>query len=307
MKIKVKFLGGVKPKGEYEIWGGSKATFNAFFKCFENDPEIEIEYKTRIDCKNISIVEEFIENCDLVHVDDTSILSMIYDNGLKPPDLIGPITRSPIKEYRDNWKSSYTKDWFYKAKVIRLNYSEERAEPELVSLIRHGIDTDYLIPNYNKNRKYILWAGMIDRDAKNYKMMEDIMSITNLPDGYEWKILNKYNVIDYWNILDETCILVNTSKYESFCNALFEARSKGVATIQRKLLNGPESHTKAPIQVDYNPESYRESILSLLNNNNYIEVGKKCREYCIDEAGLNKMKDDILKIYKDLYKKKYNI
>lgn len=305
-KIKVKFIGGVKPKSEDEIWGGSKATFNAFYKCLENNPDVDIEYKTRVDCKDILTVIEFIKDCDILHVDDTSILSMMYENGLKNPDIIGPITRSPIKTYKDNWKSIYTRDWFYKSKVIRLNYSEERSEPELISLIRHGIDTDYLIPNYSKKRKYVLWAGMIDRDAKNYKMMEDIMSITTLPSGYEWRILNKYNVNEYWSLLDETCILINTSKYESFCNALFEARSKGVATIQKILLNGPESHIEAPIQVEYTPESYRDAIIDLLEDNKYVEVGKECREYCINKAGLNIMMEDITNIYKEAYEKKYN-
>jgi glycosyltransferase involved in cell wall biosynthesis len=131
--------------------------------------------------------------------------------------------------------------------------------------------------------------------------MEEIMKITKLLEGYEFKVMNKYNVEDYWKVLDETAIFINTSRYESFCCALFEARAKGVATIQPKLLNGVGVHEKAPIQVEYEAEVYRDKILELLKDEKYKKVGEECREYCVKNASLKIMRDDMTKIYKEVY------
>lgn len=322
MKIKVKYIGGINPAGTNEIWGGSKATFNAFVKSFENDPDIDLTYKDRSyfhDSRGafkIESVKEYIKGADIVHVDDASILEHFYHAGLDSPDVIGPIARSPIKEYKNGWIAPYTKEWFYKAEVIRLNYSEERPKsvtkafgPEtkpsdLVTLIDHGIDTDFLKPSETAHkRQYVMWAGMIDRYAKNYELMKEIMDITQLPNGYNWKVMNKFKVQDYWNELDHTAILINTSRYETFCNALFEARAKGVATIQPNLLNGPDVHTTAPIQVEYKPEAYRDMILKLLNDNTYLQKGKECREYCVSTASLKKMRNSFFSVYKKVIDK----
>lgn len=310
-KIKVKFVGGSKPKGINEIWGGSSATYNAIIKSFENDEEIEFISKCRLDFLkknefNLSDFLEFISDCDILHIDDTSILENMFINGIKPPDIIGPVSRSPLKEYKDGWTSKYTKEWFYSSQIIRLNYSEERNNRDMVSLIRHGIDTEFLKPNHTKERKYVLWAGMIPRYAKNYDLMKEIMEITTLPEPFEFKVLSNYNVLDYWNILDETSILINTSRYESFCNALFEARSKGVATIQPINLNGIGVHQDAPIQVEYDVNSYKTSIMGLLENNKYKEVGNECREYCVNTASLKIMRDDIYEQYLKIINLKKN-
>jgi glycosyltransferase involved in cell wall biosynthesis len=302
-KIKVLFVGGVEPRGENEIWGGSKATYNAFKKSFINDKEVSVIFKTRSQFKQVSEISKLAKNVDLLHIDDSGIAEKMFIYNLPPPDIIGPITRSPVKVYKDNWKAKYSAEWFYKAEVIRLNYSEERKHRDLVTLINHGIDTNRLFPINNVNRNTIMWAGMIARDAKNYPLMDQIMKITKLPQGYTWKVMNKYNVIDYWNALDSACILVNTSKYESFCCAMFEARAKGVATIQRKLLNG-DAHTLAPVQVEYTADAYRDKIIDLLTNKKYIELGKECREYCVNTASLKSMRDSICKIYKKAYRKK---
>jgi len=300
--ITVKFVGGVIPKSTKEIWGGSKATFNSMIKSFENDKEINFIYKTRSDFKSVKECYNFLKDGDISHVDDTGIISTLFLNEYPAPDVIGPIVRSPIKNYK-NWQCNYEKDWFYKAKIIRLNYSEERKNHELVNLIRHGVDTDFLKLS-TKKKKYILWAGMIQRYAKNYELMEEIMKITKLPEGYEFKIMNKYNVEDYWKTLDETAILINTSRYESFCCALFEARAKGVATIQQLLLNGVGVHKYAPIQVEYEAEAYKDKILELLKDEKYKKVGEECREYCVKNASLKIMCDDMTKIYKEIFKNK---
>lgn len=302
-KIKVSFVGGVRPHGTKEIWGGSAATFNAFEKAFENDKEFDVNFKTRLDFPDGVDLLSFLNEGDISHVDDTGIIQAMFNQGLNAPDVIGPIVRSPIKEYKD-WKPLYTKDWFYKAKIIRLNYNEERKNHELVDLIRHGIDTKTIKPKEGKKRKYVLWAGMIQRYAKNYELMEEIMNITNLPEGYEFKVLNRYNVEDYWEVLDETVILINTSRYESFCCALFEARAKGVATIQPLKLNGVGVHEDAPIQVEYTAEAYKEKILELIKDEEYTKIGKECREYCEETASLKVMRDDVAKYYKQILKEK---
>ena len=299
--IKVKFVGGIKPNSTKEIWGGSKATFNSMIKSLENSKEINFIYRTRIDFKTFKEFKDFLDDGDISHVDDTGVITQMFIEGSDPPDIIGPIVRSPIKRYK-GWECLYTPEWFYKARVIRLNYNEERKNHELVSLIRHGVDINYLIPT-NKKKKYVLWAGNKNRYAKNYPLMEQIMNM-KLPRGYKFKIMHNYNVEDYWKVLDNTAILVNTSRYESFCCALFEARAKGVATIQPIGLNGYGVHENAPVQIEYNVEAYQKKILELLENKNYEKVGKKCREYCVNNASLEIMGEDLTKIYKEVYNEK---
>lgn len=303
-KIIVSFVGEANPESENEVWGGSKATFNAFSKSFENDDIFEIRKKDRSEIKTHVDIVEHIKNSDISHVDGTNMVMLMYNADIPPPDIIGPIARSPLKHYNSGENPPYTKEWFYQSKVIRLNYNEEKNNKDLVTLIRHGIDTDRLLPTSNPNRKYVLWAGMIPRYAKNYELMEEIMSVTNLPQPYEFKVLSNYNVIDYWKILDETAIFVNTSRYESFCNALFEARSRGVATIQPKLLNGVGVHEDAPVQVEYSATAYRDKILELLDGKKYFKVGEECRKYCVDTASLRVMRDDIAKVYLSVLEEK---
>ena len=308
------FVGGCNPAGTNEVWGGSKATFHAFINSFKEDSEYELIYKTRDDflVNGEFLLDDFVDflnSGDISHVDDTGIIEVMFKHGLPAPDVIGPIVRSPIKNYK-GWDCCYPKDWFYKAKVIRLNYNEERKNHELVKLIKHGIDTETLKPVNGKFRKYVLWAGMVPRGAKNYPLMEEIMKITKLPQPYEFKIMSMYNVEDYWKVLDETAIFINTSKYESSCCALFEARAKGVATIQPLLLNGVGAHEKAPVQVEYNAEAYRDMILALLSDSegktdkNYKYIGAICRNYCVTNASLKNMRDTIAVIYQEVLNEK---
>ena len=319
MKIKVKFAGGVNPAGTNEVWGGSKATFNAFIKSFENDPDVDLIYKDRTDFFNkdksfrLEEFKEYIQDADIVHVDDASLVQEIFKAGLSTPDVLGPIARSPIKVYKD-WNSGYTKEWFYKAQVVRLNYNEERQSyinlhefdkgttpDDLITLIHHGIETDMLVPSDTVHkRQYVMWAGMIPRHAKNYQLMEEIMKITTLPEGFKWKIMSKYNVEDYWDALDRTAVFINTSRYESFCCALFEARAKGVATIHPNKLNGPGVHEDAPGQVEYIAEAYRDRILELLKDDLYIQRGKESRDYCVNTASLKIMRDSFYDVYKKI-------
>lgn len=291
----IKFIGGRKGDSFGQIFGGTLMTNYCYMKAFENDEDYKIIDKYRPDFKSAEEIKEFFKGADITHVDDTAILEMMFKAGMDAPDVIGPISRSPIKDYH-GWKSKYDKDWFYKARVIRLNYNEEPNNHELVSLIRHGIDTDLIKPN-PKKKKYVLWAGDIMRDAKNFEMFEEIMAITTLPAGYEWKIMTGYNVEDYWDVLDETAILVNTSKYESFCCALFEAKAKGVITINRRNLQGEGFFEGLDFQTEYNPESYECMITAILSDGRLEKLGKESRDYAVKNASLKAMKEDYKKIY----------
>ena len=76
-------------------------------------------------------------------------------NALERPDLIGPISRSPIKRYNSGkWRAKYTPEYFYSGPVIRLNEAEEKESTMLdefngdyvkyISFIRHGIDLELM-------------------------------------------------------------------------------------------------------------------------------------------------------------------
>jgi glycosyltransferase involved in cell wall biosynthesis len=318
-KIKVHFIVGRMAEDYNQIFGGTLATVNAYMKAFENDQEFEIVVKKRADFKNTDEISEFSKDCDIFHVDDTYTLGEMYKAGMKYPDVIGPISRSPVKAYNSGaWECPYPADWFYRAHIIRLNHSEEKEDTlreefkginfvKHITLIRHGIDTNLLCPGCKQiKKKYILWAGNHLRPAKNYELWEEIQEIIKdkLPKEYELITLSGYKVKDYWDILDKTAILVNTSKYESFCCALFEARAKGVCTIQPKLLNGPGVHEDARIQVEYNAKAYANKIVELTKNPSLIEKeGKLNRQYTLEHASLYSMREDIAKVYKEIYGK----
>jgi hypothetical protein len=180
MKYNVLFI-GCKPKGLDEIWGGSVATAYAYLKSFENSDKYNIIPVARDGIKTYDIIKSVLNKFeyDILHVDETSILNLMYNGGFEVPDVIGPVTRSPIKTYGKTWKSDYTEEYFYKAKVIRLNRSEEwlykgRLDyTDKVHFINHGIHTELLKPSNNKNKNLILWAGDSERGAKGYEMWLD--------------------------------------------------------------------------------------------------------------------------------------
>jgi len=296
-RIRVAYLGGIKPSGTDKIWGGAISTFNAFQKCFEDDETFKLVCKDRREFKCVSEMVDFLDSCSISQVDDPSALIELFKVGYQP-DVIGPLVRSPVKNYA-GWKAPYTPEYFYKSKVIRLNESEERGSEYLdkVNFINHGVDTKTLIPNNSKRRKYVLWAGNKFRDAKNYSMFEEIMKITQLPFPYEFKVMSQYHVEDYWKILDETAILVNTSKYESFCCAVAEARCKRVPVLVRKEFNGKLRFLDQPGQVEYTPEAYSKEILDILNRKRIEVLGMLNRRYVEKNSSLKVMRDSIAKVY----------
>jgi len=303
MRKVVLFIGASPGFELNRIYGGSIMTSSCFFKAFKNDPEFIIKYISRdriLTKRGLDNIKRFIQGCDILHVDDTRVVALMLQNKIQP-DVIGPITRSPVKRYK-GWKCQYRAEDFYKSTIIRLNNAEEiltEYEDKLV-YINHGVDTEYLKPINNSKRKYVVWAGQKARSAKNFSLFEKIMDITSLSKPYEFKILSSYDVGDYWKILDETILLVNTSKYESFCCSMFEAKAKGIPTIYKNGLH-KNVHYDCRIQVDYTPSSYKKMIIELLYN---PELWKKeaelSRSYAVEYASLKKMRDSYAKVYNDL-------
>lgn len=293
------FLGGLIKDADKK-WGGTIATTTAFLKSFENHPKYNIIFVPRTQTKDIDSIKKILEETeyDILHVDDTNTIAKMYEAGIQP-DVIGPITRSPIKKY-GNWVAPYTSEFFYNSKIIRLNQSEEKTGDfdytHRIHFINHGIDTDNLVP-FDKQKKYVLWAGDKKRYAKGFPMWEEILENVTLPSGFEFLTLSDYNVEDYWKILDETKILVNTSLYESFCAAMFEAKSKGIPSIYRKNLHNGR-HLDGKIQVDYNWQSYGIAINDLLLNEELWRVEAiESREYTVNNFSLKKMAESYSRIY----------
>ena len=302
----VKYIGGgSRPKRTDITWGGTTATNAAYLAAFKDDPEYKVVTRFREDFAEkdrLALALAFLDGADIVHVDDTSIVALMLNAGVVP-DVIGPITRSPTKNYR-GWTCPYADkaDEFYSAKVIRLNYSEERKTHDLVTLIRHGVDTEALTPS-DTPKRYVIWAGMAARPAKNHDLWVEIMRECVLPEPFEFKTMSRYNVEDYWTAVDEAAILVNTSHYESFCSAMAEARAKGVPVIYREGLHGPGVMEDGEIQVEYVAEAYQAAILDLLGDGRYFEAGARSRAYAETHMSLSVMRDDIAAVYDTIVSK----
>jgi glycosyltransferase involved in cell wall biosynthesis len=160
-----------------------------------------------------------------------------------------------------------------------------------------------LRPSENGQRKYVLWAGSKDRPAKNYPLMEEVMQGFDLPAEYEFKVLTGYPVQDYWDLLDKTAVVVNTSHYESFCCAAFEAMAKGVPVIWRQGLQGGV-HEAAGVRVAYEAGAYREAILGVLSGQEHLNLGRASRQYCEMNASLAVMGEDLAAVYREVVESK---
>ena len=316
-KVKVVFLGGVFNKGTNARWGGTIATSAYFKKSFENDKRFDITFVNRssiLDSNRRFIKKKIlnlISGADIIHSDDSGLAQFLFKNNI-PVDVLGPITRAPdtVKQYNKkgnwHWKSIYNEEWFYSKEVIRLNGNEERGSHYLdqVTYINHAIPVKELTPSPGKKKKYVLWAGDDLRYAKNFDLAKDIRKITKLPKEYEWKFMTRYNVEDYWKILDNTALLVNTSRYESFCSAMFEAKSKGVPVVYKEKLHN-DRFLDGRIQVEYNAKAYRDKILELLADKEALKrEGKKSREYTVKHASLSNMRNSYAKVYRKVLAKK---
>lgn len=307
------------PPGRFgvgQIFGGSVATMYAIQESFKDSEKYELVIRNRNSFNSAKELNDFLKEGDISWLDETSLAQLLYKNGFDRPDVVGPITRSPVKRYNDGkWDSVYNSDWFYGGKVLRLNENEEKPiclkdeykDDEFVSkvnFIRHAIDLDKFKPEPIE-KKYILWAGMVARDAKNYPMFEEIMEYINskggLPKGYEFMVMNKYAIEDYIEALKSTAILVNTSKFESFCNAVNEARACGVCTLVREKFNGEYMFLDQSIQVKYTVEEYGDKILEILNSEHKAKaLGILARGWVEDNCSFKCMREDIEKVFDEV-------
>lgn len=309
-KYNVLFI-GAPVKNYNNKWGGSIATVSVFLKSFKNDNKYKINHIIRNKINDIEDIDNLLnENkYDILHIDDTRITELFYKRNINP-DVIGPITRSPIKKYGNNWKSIYDENFFYKNFVIRLNKNEEYIKggkidyTDKIIYVNHGIDTEYLKPSKNK-KNIILWAGDKNRKAKGYDMWLKIKNKINIPKDYKLITLTDYKIKDYWEILNNTKIIVNTSINESFCNAMFEAKSKSIPSIYKKNLHNGR-HLDCRIQVEYNENNYIEEIIKLLNNDNYYNKESiLSRKYTVENFSLDCMLNSYKKVYDLIINKKY--
>jgi len=303
----VKYIGGGRQPSRTDVpWGGTTATNAALLAAFRGDDEFRIEAKFRKEFTSsrdtLGAIKEHLDGADITHVDDTTIIGILFEAGIIP-DVMGPIVRSPVKDY-SGWKCPYGHmiDEFYGAHVIRLGFGEEKELPDRVTLIRHGIDTEKIRPVTDTERIHVLWAGDSTRFAKNFPVWERIIE-TPLPEPYEWRTLSRYNVEDYWEALKTAAIVVNTSRFESFCCAMAEARASGVPVIYRECLHGPGVQRDGEYQVQYDANSYLSAILGLLDDSGELAAaGVRSRQYAEENMSLDAMREDVAAVYRDVLK-----
>ncbi len=187
---------------------------------------------------------------DVIHCNNADILTAMLKRSVVP-EVIGAHPFAPSKYYRP-LKGYYrypgyedNPDRLYDDAIwARNNFQEERFKPELLKKIRvvqPCIEVDEIYPPRGvpfSNRRYILWAGGQKRIEKNWPLMEQIMRAFTLPPPFEWKILPDYAIDEYLEVLDQTALMLFTSKYESFGFQLFEAWAKAVPTIYQSTLWG---------------------------------------------------------------------
>jgi len=283
------------------VFGGSPMEYLSLKTAFDREKDyiFEVMPQSKFD---FEVVKRKREEGYIIHCESWTCLCKLYKENFIP-DVLGPTIQSPFKNEQrlQSLKDiNFPIDNYFLSTVIRNNSAEERSYPEMAKKIKYihlGVDTDKLKPS-NNEKKLILWAGDSSRSCKNFELMKEIMKITKLPKPYEFKILSQYNVLDYWNILNQTKIVINTSKWESFCFAMFEAESKGVPVIYKKGLHG-NVHKDNHIQVENTPEAYRDKILELLNNEElYKKESKYARDYTIKNSSYEMM----VKTFGDIYK-----
>ena len=122
-KIILRYVGGAlgEPK-KGQVFGGTMATNYAIRQAFKDSELFDLQMKTRSDFDDIKGVKDFLDGGDISWLDDTSMLERFFDAGYDRPNLIGPITRSPVKRYSGGkWVAMYPASYFYSGPVIRLN------------------------------------------------------------------------------------------------------------------------------------------------------------------------------------------
>lgn len=309
----IHFVGGnFGELGKGQVWGGSMATGYCIRAAFANSTDYRLVNKPRGAFDSVSEVRDFLSQSDIGWLDETSLLAEFFQAGLPRPDLVGPVARSPVKRYysrdRSYWESPYSPEWFYSKTVLRLNEAEERSLIVLdkykgvnwldrVSFIRHCIDLHNIKPAPWGRRRLILWAGNRSRPAKNHDLWEEVQSEVERDGGvgdYELKTISNHTIDQYLDLLDETALLVNTSLYESFCNAVNEARAKGVPTLVKEKFNGDRMFLDQSIQVPYTAGGYANKIRELIEHNRLQEEGSLARKWAEENVHPDNMKRDIV-------------
>ena len=329
-KIKIHYVSGpIGDPTKEEKWGGTAATNYIIARSLEASDKYELVIRPRFTFLSMEEVKLFLDAGDIGWLDETSIANKYYLKGYDRPDVIGPICRSPVKRYQQGaWIADYTPEWFYSGVVLRLNEAEEKPEARLdtykehkaykdinwedkITFIRHAIDLTLLTPDYNSNKRYVLWAGNQGRDAKNFLMFKKIMEKVDKCgglNGYEFKVLSDYNIKDYFDILDETALLINTSKYESFCCAVAEAMAKGVPTLVRKDFNGKYMFKDRPLQVEYEVNSYVNKIMELLDDESGLKAQSLiARQYAENNFSFDSMREDLERVFDNVIKEKNKV
>ena len=298
---RIAYLGPTCSFSPDTVWGGYVTTTHAYLTAFANDPEWKIDPLPSKSMKSVDEINAFCRGADLVHLDHAPMCGMMFKDGAQQPDIIGPMIKSPIKNYT-GWTCPYTPDWFYRARVIRLNYQEEHHRHDLVTLVVHGVPTDMLTPanTPQADRNLILWAGKKERFAKNYQLWEEVQKAP-LENGYQYKTLLNYHVRDYWQALDTAAVVVVTSRYESFCSAAFQAMSKGVPVVWKKDLQGGPWED-AGIRCEYSAMGFRQGTQEALDGG--ISAGKDARQYVIDHCSLKHMRESYAKVFKEVLNEK---
>lgn len=187
---------------------------------------------------------EIEKSHDIVHTDNPTILTDQLKRGFVP-DVVGASNWAPSKFYRDFEGGFYQypgyedrPDQLYDDAIwIRNNFQEEEFRPALlkkIRIIQPAVETEEIKPEASipyADKRYILWAGNKERWEKNWHIMEKMISSVTLPSGLEWYVLEKYEEQQYLEILNQTALLIYTSKFESFGFQLFEAWAKAVPVI----------------------------------------------------------------------------
>lgn len=315
-KKKIHFVGAPVGKMEVgQVWGGSVATVYAIKKSFQNSKKYDLIIRDRASFKSTEELFVFLKEGDIGWLDETHLTQLLFGYNFEVPDVIGPVCRSPIKNYNNGqWDAFYTPEWFYKSKLLRLNESEEKEISKKeefkgkdflkhVNYIRHAIDLDKFVP-VEGEKKFILWAGQMKRDAKNYPLFKEIIKYVEskggLPEGYEFKAMSGYAIEEYIAALGSAALVINTSKYESFCSALGEAMACGVGCILPKKLNGDHMYLDRPTQVDYNAKAYGDEILKILKKKKVEKLGLEARIWVSENCSPDRMREDIEKIFDEV-------
>ncbi len=195
-------------------------------------------------------------------------------------------------------------DWVTKL-IIKRTYKIIGVSKDITNTINSKFNTDKAISIYNPlemftetnesfytNKKYILFLGRFDEDAKNFsllieayqqsKLADNSVSLYLVGDGPDKELIQQkihsYQLQEHiklfsftpnvYPILKNSLFLVLTSKYEGFPRVLIEALSVGTPVISVDCQSGPseiiQHKTNGLLVENHNPEALAEAFDSFL-------------------------------------------